>query len=301
MMKYKALTFGAVLWDVINGNEHIGGAPYNLAAQLHQLGFDSTLVSGIGADERGKRILDVFSTQGMNADLIQTVKDNETGYVQAEINERGIPSYFIPAETAFDKTTYTEQLDAFVKSERFDLFCYGTFDQRSEENRKTLRSIWENIQAKITFYDVNLRKPFYTKTIIEESLNQADIVKINDEELIELSEMFYGKSLEEKDFFSAFSEDFSLEMIIETKGKKGCTVWDKGSISDTAIPGIETEVVVDTVGSGDAFCAGFLWSYCHDLSTGLCSRNGNLLGSHVAQSAGAVPPLSDEMKKVFNR
>jgi fructokinase len=298
-MKYRAMTFGAVLWDVINGKEHIGGAPFNLAAQLHQLGFDSILITGIGNDERGVRIRKLFSSLGMNPDYVQTAEQYETGYAEAAIDPEGIPSYHIPAETAFDHISYIDALDETLRTQTFDLLCYGTFDQRSQQNRETLSRIWESIRARIKFYDVNLRKPYYTREIIEESLKQADLVKMNDDELLELSHMLYGKTMNEKDFFSRLSDDFSLKVIVETRGKKGCTVWDRNKIAEAGITGTEEEVVADTVGAGDAFSAGFLWSYCRGLSTIVCAENGNTLGTHVARSPGAVPPLNDDMKRKF--
>ena len=53
-MNYKVAVFGEVLWDIIEGKEYIGGAPFNLACHLKKLGVDVIFISAVGNDERGK-------------------------------------------------------------------------------------------------------------------------------------------------------------------------------------------------------------------------------------------------------
>ena len=52
---------GEALWDCLPEGKKIGGAPANFAYHASQFGFDSRVVSAVGADADGDEILDVFA------------------------------------------------------------------------------------------------------------------------------------------------------------------------------------------------------------------------------------------------
>lgn len=289
-MKYSALTFGAVLWDVIGQNEYIGGTSYNLAAHLHQLGLFSDFISAVGTDERGMRVLKHMESIGMGTQMIQQKESLITGYAQVQVDKNGVPSYFIPDNAAFDSLDYPSHF-----RDHYDVLCFGTFDQRTEYNRKTLQKIWDNVDVNTYFFDVNLRSPYYSKEVIETSLYKTTILKLNEEEVLELSKILCNSTMKEREFFEYISSEYGVNIIVETKGERGCTLFDNNRVIDVPIPDSDKVRVVDTVGSGDAFSAAFLYSYCRGFSTEVCAIHGNRLGSYVAQYSGAVPPLRDEL------
>ncbi len=51
--------FGEILWDCLPSGKHAGGAPFNVAAHLAQIGVSSALISSVGRDELGDEILEV--------------------------------------------------------------------------------------------------------------------------------------------------------------------------------------------------------------------------------------------------
>ena len=91
----KSLSFGAVLWDLIEEEEHLGGAPFNLAVHLRRLGFDSYLVSAIGADDRGDRIRGEIDRHGVDGRWVRTDPEHPTAIVTVTADEQGESSYVI--------------------------------------------------------------------------------------------------------------------------------------------------------------------------------------------------------------
>lgn len=67
MKKIRALSVGAVLWDVINEREYIGGAPFNVAVNLKRLGAESAFVTCVGRDARGDRALEKIREYGVHS------------------------------------------------------------------------------------------------------------------------------------------------------------------------------------------------------------------------------------------
>ena len=80
-----------------------------------------------------------------------------------------------------------EEANKYLGDSKFHM-VFGTLGQRDQRSRKVIRSLWQRADKK--FYDVNLRPPFTTVDIVEESLEVADLVKVNDEELLELGRSY---------------------------------------------------------------------------------------------------------------
>jgi fructokinase len=74
---------------------------------------------------------------------------------------------------AWDAITLDKKQYELLEEENWDVFCFGTLAQRSEENRKTLKRLLAEINTAHFFYDVNLRAGFYTKECILSSLELA--------------------------------------------------------------------------------------------------------------------------------
>lgn len=275
----KALSFGEILWDVIGDIEHLGGASFNLAAHLSRLGNETAIVSAVGVDARGDKIKAEIKRLGVNDEYMQT-NEFPTGYVQVELDKLGKPTYTIHENVAYDN------ISQINSNEDFDCFCFGTLAQRNQGSRDSLYQFLENSKIKHVFYDVNLRQNYYSRDLIEKSLQFATIVKLNDEEVIELSKLLFQENLSEDDFAKKIIEKFDLEIVIVTRGGDGCAVYSSGE--KVEVPGIKI-VIKDTVGAGDAFSAGFLHRYFQTNDLKLSAQFANELGAYVASRAGAIP------------
>lgn len=279
----KAISFGEILFDVIGNTEHLGGAPFNLAAHLSKLGNEAWIISAVGRDDRGERIKAAAQNLGVKTDYLQE-NDLPTGYVQVEIDEAGKPTYTIHENVAYDNI---EQIEA---QDRYDCFCFGTLAQRHPVSHQALFSTLEKLKAEHVFYDVNLRQHYFNKEAIEKSLHFATIVKLNDEEVVALSELLFGEVFSEKEFCARIINKFDLKIIIVTRGSEGCAVYAGEKIIE--VPGIKVQVA-DTVGAGDAFSAAFLHRFFETGDLEASAMFANELGAYVASRAGAIPEYED--------
>ena len=275
----KALSFGEILFDVIGDTEHLGGAPFNLAAHLSRLGNEASIVSAVGRDERGDKIMAEIKRLGVGESYMQT-NEFPTGYVQVEIDEAGKPTYTIHENVAYDNIC-----DINLDNE-FNCFCFGTLTQRNQVSRDSLYKILENTKIKQVFYDVNLRQNYYSLELIEASLQYATIVKLNDEEVLVLSQLLFQEDLSEANFVKKIIDKYNLQIVIVTRGGEGCAVYSQDE--KVEVPGIKI-IIKDTVGAGDAFSAGFLHKYFETGNLGESAKFANELGAYVASRAGAIP------------
>ncbi len=284
----KVLAFGEILWDVINDDKHIGGAPLNFAAHYAQCGGTSAIISSLGTDGNGDEALNSVTRSGVNTEFIRRDPEHETGIVMVTLDE-GSPSYEIRENVAYD---FIEVPD-LKALETYDSFYLGTLAQRSPISRRSLYDILENVKFEEIFYDVNLREGCYSKENIQKSLEYCTQFKLNDEEVVTLSELLYGSPMATMIFAEKLFQDYSnLNLIIVTEGARGCFVHRRGELVFSESEKIK---VKDTVGAGDSFSASFLYTY---QKTGDIQRSANMankVGGFVASSSGAVPKYSQEI------
>ena len=159
----RVVSFGEILFDVIDGVPWLGGAPLNLAVHLHRQGAETTLISAVGADPLGRSALKQIQEFGLDTGSIAVLEQFPTGTVTVSLDERKVASYQFASDTAYDHIPVPE-----FKGE-VDLLCFGTLAQRSEESRTALARLRKSMDC-LFFYDVNLRQNFYSKEIVGESL-----------------------------------------------------------------------------------------------------------------------------------
>ena len=288
----KAISFGEILWDIIENKAHIGGAPFNLTAHLAKMGMKSYIISALGDDELGHQAMDNVNLFKMNDSFISTLNNHPTGTVDVELTGAGIPTYIIHEDTAWDNIILSKEQFNELSNNNWDVFCFGTLAQRTESNRKLLFEILESITAKHIFYDVNLRQEYYHKEWIEASLTKTTILKVNDEEAVFLSEQLFGKTLTEKQFAIELSKKYSIDLVCITRGGEGVAVYHNGQFDE--IPSVKIKVA-DTVGAGDSFSAGFLFAYLSGKNPEKSAEFAVKVGGFVASSYGAIPKYSEKL------
>jgi fructokinase len=294
----RVLSFGEMLWDIINGNPYIGGAPFNLAAHLSRMGVESTFVSAVGEDDLGNKALEHAHRYGIETDFIRVHPELPTGTVAVTLNDKGVPDFVIHENTAWDAIVLRDDQLEELTSFRFVAFYFGTLAQRSRQNRETLKALLSLVRPSHVFYDVNLRQHHYTKEWIMDSLTASSIVKCNDEEARRLSMLLFNHELDQEAFAQKMSRAFDVATVCITRGDKGAAVYHHGIFRE--VPGIKVEVV-DTVGAGDAFSAGFLYACLSGRDMYAATRFAAKVGAFVASHAGAVPEYAEELKAEINR
>ncbi len=289
----KVLVFGEVLWDIIEGKEHLGGAPLNFAAHVRQCGHESTIISAVGEDARGKEALRLIQELGVDVSMIQQ-SEIRTGFVPVTLVD-GQPDYEITRYVAYDYIKSDEISKKRIAG--FDTFYFGSLAQRSPDSSEALKKVLENHSFLEVFYDVNLRKDCYTKEILNYSMGQCTILKVNDEEVSVIGQMVFGLDLSYKEFCQKVKETYGgIKIIIITAGKEGCLIHTNGILDLVPTDPIK---VVDTVGAGDSFSAAFMCMYATTQDARRSAVVANKVGGFVASSSGPIPRYSEEIKQLL--
>lgn len=281
---------GEALWDVLPEGKKIGGAPANFAYHVSQFGLPSCVVSAIGDDALGKEIIENFTSKGLDQ-LIAEVP-YPTGTVQVEIDQTGIPLYDIKENVAWDNIPYTKHLDALAK--RTKAVCFGSLAQRNVVSRNTINHFLDTMPKdddSLIVFDVNLRQGFYNKEILCKSMQNCNILKINDEELITVSRMFGYPGIDLQDKCWILLGKYNLKMLILTCGINGSYVFTPGNVSFQPTPKVE---VADTVGAGDSFTAAFIASILKGKSVTEAHTIAVKTSAYVCTQKGAMPILPPE-------
>ena len=296
--KNKILSFGAVVWDIIEGVPYIGGAPFNLAAHLAKCGVSSYMLTRVGQDEFGERSLAEIDRLGVHRRYVQIDPEHATPTVLVTLSETGQPSYEIKDNVSYDHIRADDRLADEIVREEFTAFCFGTIEQRSPTTRESLRTILQRLKDTRIFFDVNLRLDHYNREILSESLKYATMLKLNDEEAHVLGDMLLGKSLSQREFADRVRVEYDIATVLVTRGERGCLVVDDGV--SVEIPGLSVDVA-DTVGPGDAFSAGFLARLCCGESAVEAAEFANRLGAFVASRRGAIPAYSADLEQMIKQ
>lgn len=273
---------GEILWDVFPTGKALGGAPANFAYHATRLGAEGWAISAIGSDELGDEILDVVKQK--NLKNIIAVTDKPTGTVQVTLDENGVPSYDITKDVAWDNIPFTEEMKALAA--RTTAVCFGSLMQRNHVSRATamefIKAMPENA---LKVFDINLRQDYYSKELISASLEIADILKINDEEIRTVASLYDIPGTDE-DVCRKLIDDYSLRLVILTKGADGSEVVTPDEVIEQKVGKVD---VVDTVGAGDSFTAAFIVSYLNGESYQTAQKNASDTAAYVCARKGAMP------------
>jgi fructokinase len=301
-MPKKIAAFGELLWDVLPSGKVLGGAPANFIFRVNSFGDHGTLLSKVGNDRAGKEIREALRNLGVSDENIQTDYEFPTGAVKVKVDELGNADYNILTDVAYDHIEInTEMMEAFSQA---DCVCFGTLVQRYGISKNTLRELVHEAPDVVKFLDINLRKKCYTATSIEDSLRMANILKTNNDELLITKYLLNLQQSTLKDLAAETIEKYKLDIILCTLGEYGafCLTKENGFFYD---PGYQINLV-DTVGSGDAFSAGFIHYYMNGRPIEEALQFGNAAGAKVATTTGATTLVTKEeilafMQQTHNR
>ncbi len=291
-MKNTVVGLGEILWDIFPERKVLGGAPANFAYHVSQFGFNGYAVSAIGNDLLGKEILKSLEEKELNYLIEQT--DFPTGIVKVQLDGRGIPTYEITENVAWDNIPFTTRLENLAKNTT--TVCFGSLAQRNEVSRATIHKFLDLMPAdSLKVFDINLRLKYFSKDIITTSLNKASALKINDEEIVKIAEIFELKGTDEE-LCQQLLDKYKLKFLILTKGTRGSYVLTPYEKSFLATPKV---TIADTVGAGDSFTAAFVASYLNGRSIAQSHQLAVEVSAYVCQQHGAMPRLADAHLELF--
>lgn len=284
-----ALVVGEVLWDCFEDRTSLGGAPLNVAWSLAGLGINPLFVSAVGDDDLGREVLERMTAFGMCTDGVAVLPGVPTGTVQVRMNN-GEPEYDIvrnvawdqipsPMQTMVGETTLQSIIDARIESAKAAgqpvLMYHGSLACRDDRSRSTIEFLRNGIEGSV-FFDVNLRTPHYEQEVLDSLRRRASIIKLNLDELNELTRDLGGSasSLEATlspeanttiagDHFQQTNAK-PFETLMVTLGAEGAIAYQPTGPTLNRVASPVPETMVDPVGAGDAFAAVVI----HGLLTG---------------------------------
>ena len=282
MTKPVVVGIGELLWDMLPEGKRAGGAPINFVYNATQLGADGYAISAVGKDALGDEIIKELEKSHIHHVLERN--DYPTSIVEVVLNN-GIPAYTIVEGVAWDHLAATAEEIAVVQ--KADAVCFGTLALRSPQTRQAVITLLKNApQAAYKLFDVNLRSNYYSKELIDELLQEANVFKINDEEMVKVQELF-GLHLSDEEICKWFIQKYDLRYLIFTAGEKYSIVYSAGgekSYLDT--PKVK---VADTVGAGDSFSAGFVMGLLTGKSMREAHKQAVATAAFVCTKSGAWP------------
>lgn len=289
-MGFTVVSYGEALWDLLPTGAVLGGAPLNFAYRVNSLGNRGVIISRLGKDELGQRAFEQVIAFGMEDAFMQWDESHPTGTVEIYFDDARNPYYTITEDVAYDHIEFMSGLSDLIGSA--DCLCFGTLAQRNAVSRKTLENLLDDFTGAFTLLDINLRKNCYSQETISTSLERANIIKLNEEEMKELAEVcsLKGKSLLET--AESLVRKVGLICCVVTLGPRGAfAVSRKGE--KVYLPGFEVKLA-DPCGAGDGFSAGFIHLLLNQKPLAEACRFGNALGAMVAEQEGATQPITHE-------
>lgn len=282
----RLVSLGEVLWDVFPDETRFGGAPANFACHAAAHGAAVTMLSRVGVDSPGDRAIADLQSHGVTVDHVQRDPVLPTGTVLVHLDEEGVPRYDIRENAAWDHLEWTSAMPAMAG--QVDAVYFGTLGQRSECAHETIREFVSAVPSSaLRIYDVNLRAPYIKESLVEDSLRQANILKLSDEEFYFITAMagIHGDVMTR---LAALREHYGFKLVALTRGAHGAILMTNNGVSD--FPGVRT-VVKDTVGAGDSYTATLVTGLLRGESLETINERACRVAAYVCSQKGATPPL----------
>ena len=292
----KVICFGEILWDIFPNHQVLGGAPFNVAQRLRSFGIASFLLSCIGNDALGKQLLEELDLLNFPQEGVQKSDQYATGQVQVTLDGHGGASYSIESPAAWDYIQMTPENIRAVRDA--DMLIFGSLACRNNRSKTTLFQLLKEASFKV--FDVNIRPPYNDLNLLKELMFQADLIKFNDEELIDISSLVGCKEEKLEDRMHWIAQHTQTPQICVTKGAEGALLLSDGKLFSQSGFAVE---VIDTVGAGDSFLATIIEGILQGRRPQECLQRACAMGALVAASTGANPNIStsDFEMFMFNR
>jgi len=291
MKSIHALAIGEILMDVFPDGARLGGAPANVAWHASHFGAGTLIVSRVGDDPTGARILELLRNKGMDTKGITVDGAHPTGTVDVALDEGGKPTYVIHEGVAWD--FIQPETDVLEAAACADAVCFGSLAQRSDVSRQAIHTLLAATSPDcLRFFDINLRQAYYSEELITASLEWASALKLNDEELPILAGTYDLRGTD-VEMAAALAERFSLRLVALTRGSSGSLLIAGNETSEH--PG-HPATVVNSVGAGDCFTAATMVGFAAGRPLDEINDIANKAAAFVCESSGATPVLPEEWR-----
>jgi len=290
---------GEVLWDLLLTGPQLGGAPANFAYHAHALGAEAQVITRVGKDDYGREIIRRFHEMGLPETGVQIDETAPTGTAKVALSGDGLAHFTIQENVAWDSMAVTDEAVAVAR--RADAICFGSLGQRCEASRNTIQYLVAATPPDaLRVFDINMRQQFYSRDVVEKSFRLANVLKLNDDELPRLADMFSLTGSTE-DQIGQLAQTFSLRLVALTRGPNGSLLYqkDNGEVRRSDCPSRPVKVV-DTVGAGDSFTAALVLGLLRKMDLDEINTVANEVARYVCSQPGATPALPVEFARRFS-
>lgn len=290
----KIVCYGEVLWDVFPSHKKIGGAPLNVALRLKSFGNDVTIISSVGNDINGKELIEYIESKKLDCNFIQVNDTYKTSHVKVMLDDKGSASYSIEKPCAWDFIKSTDSAKTLIQNS--DVFIHGSLVARKNHSKATLLEFLEI--SSFNVFDVNLRPPHYDLKTLKILMSKADLIKFNDEELLEICTRWNFISNDLTENIEFISNKTNTNQICVTLGEKGALFYRDKQFYKSQGYKVNVE---DTVGAGDSFLAALVHGLINKRSSQEILSKACAVGALVASKKGANEIIeTTEIKKLMN-
>lgn len=248
---------GKALKDVCGFRPAVGGAPANVCGAYVKLGGEASLISQLGDDPFGDKIVEEFTACGIGCDFIQRTKEANTSLAFVALKDDGNREFSFYRKPGADMLLSPETVKAEWFKDAYALhFCsvsLGNYPMKAAHKKAVQCAL--DAGALVSF-DPNLRPQLWDdsdelRMAVRTFTPLAHVLKISDEEL----EFITGCSEIEQALPRLLVGNTRL--VIYTKGSGGAECYTAAAVAKAQ--GVKVQAV-DTTGAGDGFIGAFL--YC---------------------------------------
>ncbi|RAZ81186.1 sugar kinase [Planococcus halotolerans] len=276
----------------------VGGAELNFAIGCARLGMDTKWVSRLGGDEFGRVIYNFARGEGVDMTDVEFIDNYPTSLNFKEIRQDGSGKTFYyryqsPILTLEPKDITEKMFEGINLIHLTGVFL--AIDPKNLEIAKKVLEIASEKEIMVSF-DPNIRLKLWTleqaKAAYTEILPSVDILLTGLDEI----EMINGDASDQA--LETFAERFNIEQLVIKDGGNGSRLYQKGTWHSKAAFKV---TVVDTVGAGDGFDAGFIYAVLHGYSAEDALEFANGSGALVTTVSGdneGLPYLQEVLAMV---
>lgn len=295
-MSFHFVGLGEVLWDLLPSGPQLGGAPANFACHAAALGARASVISRVGSDSLGTEAVRSLQERGLDLRGLETDPTLPTGVVTVTLAADGHPEFAIAASSAWDALGSTAA--SMEVASGADALCFGSLAQRTQEGFAAVQRLVRSTRSSaLRVFDINLRAPFFAEEQIVQSLDAANVLKLNETELPILADML-GLTGSAEAQLESIARRYSLSVVAQTLGAAGSRVWRNGAWSME--PG-HSVVLRDAVGAGDSFTAALVLGLLQGWETAPLLAAATDVAAFVCTESGATPRLPAGLTGRFRR
>lgn len=266
------------------------GAESNVAVGIAKLGHKSGWISKLGKDEFGEFILRELRGEGVDTSEVIKTSDYPTGLMFKQFSAGNETSVFYYRKNSAASTISVDDINMeYIKKSKI-IHISGITPALSDSCRETIEFIVNEASNNnvIVSFDPNIRLKLWNKDAAKACLTgilvKSNVVLTGLEECeILLNTVDIGEIIK-------ILRGYGVNRIAIKLGSKGAVVADDKNVYE--IPSFKVEVV-DNIGAGDAFDAGFLCGVIEGKAIETCGRMGALMGAFAVSSYGDVEGLPD--------